>query len=60
LNQEFLLLGVVFVLIGIIAASFGRRRPNASGGGDGKKGSPLGTIGMFFLGLGVVLAIIGL
>ena len=61
MNQSFLVLGLVFALLGVITARSGRRKPNASPP-EGKKatGSPLGTVGMFFLGLGIVLVIIGL
>jgi len=61
LNQSFLVLGLVFALLGTITARSGRRKPNASPP-EGKKAtaSPLGTVGMFFLGLGIVLVIIGL
>jgi len=61
LNQTYLVLGIGLVLLGIIAASLGRRRPNASIS-EGKKAtaSPIGTVGMFLLGLGIVLVVIGL
>jgi hypothetical protein len=61
LNLSFLVLGVGFVLLGVIAVSSGRRVPNASLP-DGKKAttSLKGTLGMFFLGLGLVLVLIGL
>jgi len=61
LNQGFLVLGLGFALLGTIIARSGRRKPNASPL-EGKKAtaSPLGTVGMFFLGLGIVLVIIGL
>jgi hypothetical protein len=58
LNQTYLVLGIGLVFLGIIAASLGRR-PKASIP-EGKKASPMGTVGMFFLGLGIVLVIIGL
>gem|GEM_PF-4805150 len=61
MNQSFLVLGLGFALVGILTARSGRRKPNASPP-EGKRatGSPLGTVGMFFLGLGMVLVIIGL
>src|SRR5579863_4008680 len=60
LNQGFLVLGLGFALVGIIAARSGRRRPSASPIEKKAAASPLGTVGMFFLGLGIVLVIIGL
>jgi hypothetical protein len=61
LNQIYLVLGIGLVLLGVIATNLGRRRPNAPIP-EGKKAttSPMGTVGMFFLGLGIVLVIIGL
>jgi hypothetical protein len=61
LNETYLVLGVGLVLLGAIAASLGRRRPDTSPS-EGKKAtaSPMGTVGKFFLGLGIVLVVIGL
>ena len=61
MNQTYLILGIGLALLGIIVASLGRRRPNASIP-EGKKAttSTVGTVGMFFLGLGIVLVVIGL
>jgi len=61
LNQAYLVLGIGLVLLGVIAANFGRRRPNIPIS-EGKKAtaSPIATVGMFFLGLGIVLVVIGL
>lgn len=60
MNQGFLVLGLVFALLGMIAARSGRPKPDASPPEGKAKASPLGTAGMFFLGLGIVLVIIGL
>jgi hypothetical protein len=61
LNLTYLVLGIGLVLLGVIAASIGRRRPNASvSQGQKATASPVGTAGMFFLGLGIVLVIISL
>jgi hypothetical protein len=59
-NQTYLVLGIGLVLLGIIAANFGRRRPNASISEGKKTASPIATMGMFLLGLGIVLVVIGL
>jgi hypothetical protein len=61
LNQTYLVLGIGLVLLGVIAASRGRQRPNASvPKGQKATSSLVGTIGMFFLGLGMVLVVISL
>jgi hypothetical protein len=61
LNETYLVLGIGLVLLGVLAANLGRRRPDASpSGGKKAKASPMGTVGMFFLGLGIVLIVIGL
>jgi hypothetical protein len=61
MNQTYLVLGIGLFLLGIIAASFGRQGHNAPIA-EGKKAtaSPIATVGMFFLGLGIVLVVIGL
>jgi hypothetical protein len=62
LNQTYLVLGVGLILLGVIAASLGRRGSPTESLPEGKKAttSPIGTVGMFFLGLGIVLVVIGL
>ncbi len=61
MNQSFVALGIGLVLVGVIAANSGRRKPSAPPPAKKKAAtSPLGTVGMFFLGLGLVLVIIGL
>ena len=61
MNQSFIVLGIGFLLLGIMAVSSGRRKPNASPPEGKKATTPLiGTLGMFFLGLGLVLVLIGL
>jgi hypothetical protein len=61
LNQTYLILGVGLVILGVLAASSGRRKPDASlSEGKKAKGSPMGTVGMFFVGLGIVLVVISL
>jgi hypothetical protein len=61
LNQTYLVLGIGLVLLGVLAASLGRRKPDASLSGRKKAtASPIGTVGMFLLGLGIVLVVIGL
>jgi hypothetical protein len=60
LNLGYIVLGVGFAIVGIIAAGSARRKRNAPTP-DGKATTSLrGTLGMFFLGLGLVLVIIGL
>jgi hypothetical protein len=61
LNQIYLVLGIGLVLLGVLAANLGRRKPDASlSGGKKATASHMGTVGMFFLGLGIVLVVIGL
>jgi hypothetical protein len=61
LNEIYLVLGIGLAILGVIFASLGRRRPDASPSeGKKAKASPMGTAGMFLLGLGIVLVVIGL
>ena len=61
LNLDYLVLGVGLILVGVIAANLGRRKSSVPPPA-GKKAttSLVGTVGMFFLGLGVVLLVLGL
>ncbi|HVB96065.1 MAG TPA: hypothetical protein VND41_05640 [Nitrososphaerales archaeon] len=61
MNQSFLVLGLGLALLGMIIARSGRRKANPSPQGEKRATtSTFGPVGMFFLGLGLVLVIIGL